>query len=214
MVTRVVAALSLVLAAGCNTIAGIEPPIADPCLAEGGGGCVGSSGGHSVATGKSSTCGDGIIDPGEECDDGDDDGGDGCDHCEVICSGPDAFVSPKTHHCYWIEGDKDSWLEARDACEDEGGHLAVVTSQAELDEIAKHTSEDDLWLGGGTPGSHVPFGWLTGEPWSFAPWKDDPPSTDDPTCVLLIDGPPRFEAKPCHEEHAYLCERDPPGKNP
>jgi hypothetical protein len=206
-VSRVAAALALALAAGCNALVGIEPPIADPCYAAGGGGCGGSS---NASTGESATCGDGVVDPGEECD-----GGEGCDHCKVICEGTDAFVDPTSHHCYWVEEDKAPWLEAMKACEDAGGYLGVVTSQAELDAIDDRVSEGDFWLGGGTVGSHQPFGWIDGAPWSFAPWKDDhPPPTDNPACVIVAGDPPHFEAKGCGEDHAYLCERDPPGQGP
>jgi cysteine-rich repeat protein len=53
------------------------------------GGSGGSAGGYggTVTTGKVSKCGDGILDPGEQCDDGNTIPGDGCNGlCQVEVS--------------------------------------------------------------------------------------------------------------------------------
>src|SRR5262249_21148739 len=58
--------------------------------------------------GKASVCGDGVIDPGEQCDDGNTVEGDECSaQCKVVCDckPPDiCFAIPHTSSCYRLAG--------------------------------------------------------------------------------------------------------------
>lgn len=78
-----------------------------------------------------------------------------------------------------------TWEQATQRCQEMGGHLATITSQAEMDEIIRIAEAEDvkyLWLGGytsyGEDGSV--FGhWVTGEEFSFEAWGDGEPSRVD-----------------------------------
>lgn len=78
-----------------------------------------------------------------------------------------------------------SWEEANRRCQEMGGHLATVTSQAELDQIIALAEQNDckyVWLGGYTSYDYDGnvFGhWVTGEDFSFQIWGDGQPSRRD-----------------------------------
>src|SRR5260221_5796041 len=63
-------------------------------------------------------CGDGFIDPGEECDDGANASSDGCSPtCKVECSGADEYEMYSTQHCYKLTvGELSGWASARQGC--------------------------------------------------------------------------------------------------
>lgn len=86
-----------------------------------------------------------------------------------------------------------TWDQAKAAAQKAGGHLAVITSQAENDFVYKLVAGDDRywyvdssrngigpWLGGYQPaGSPEPRGgwrWITGEPFSFTRWASAEPN--------------------------------------
>ncbi len=98
-----------------------------------------------------------------------------------------AHTAQRTNHTSRYEVIKEtlSWEEARQRCQQMGGHLATVTSQAEQDQIvalAQAQGVRYMWLGGYTSydfdGSV--FGhWITGEPFSFQNWDPNEPSRQD-----------------------------------
>jgi len=130
--------LSLVLAAGCLDLNPIfvEPPTSDgtteggettagpptggdptlpPTTDEGGVTSSGTDlpdtgGGTSVLPGE---CGDGELNPGEECDDGNDQGNDGCEPVMCVTTAKVVFVSSMT-----VTGDMGGLQGAHDLCAD------------------------------------------------------------------------------------------------
>jgi len=67
------------------------------------------------------------------------------------------------------------WNAAEQAARVSGGHLATITSSAENAFAASLGLPSDLfpsayWTGGRRPSAGAPFGWITGEPWSFTNW--------------------------------------------
>ena len=65
-----------------------------------------------------------------------------------------------------------------------GGHLATITSQAEMDELAALVDAQDIknaWIGGYTSVRNgAAFGhWITGEVFDFAKWYPGEPSRND-----------------------------------
>ena len=85
-----------------------------------------------------------------------------------------------------------SWTDANDACLAQGGHLATITSQEEMDKItaaAEKAGIKFLWIGGYTSvRDNTVYGhWLTGEPFDFTAWHPGEPSRND-----KLDGEPEF----------------------
>lgn len=82
-----------------------------------------------------------------------------------------------------------SWEMASQRCQDLGGHLVTITSQAEMEEVialADKSGASYLWMGGNT--SYDEYGkiighWITGEEFSYSEWGIDEPSRED-----LMDG--------------------------
>lgn len=92
---------------------------------------------------------------------------------------------------YEVIGADISWTEANDICLEKGGHLATITSQAEMDELVRLADESGLkylWIGGYTSVNNgKAYGhWITGEPFNYTAWYKGEPSRNDQ------DGTPEF----------------------
>lgn len=69
-----------------------------------------------------------------------------------------------------------TWAEAKQQCEDLGGHLATITSQAEQDFIERlNSGSRRLWIGGYRDDSNN-WNWVTGEPWDYTHWAAGEPN--------------------------------------
>ncbi|MEJ7729979.1 MAG: lectin-like protein [Polyangiaceae bacterium] len=194
----------------------------------------GGSGGNGASGATSSggsggsvdprVCGNGTIEAPEECDDGNDATGDGCAACLVECSGAGEVEDPATHHCYRFAGEQ-SWDNALADCTQWGGHLAAVTSDAEIAFVRPHL-EERTWIGGNEKAKEGQWIWQNGEPWAYAPWNVGEPNNggnntgggppDDEDCLELYDNandiaPYGFADSDCPAAHVALCERWPAG---
>ena len=96
---------------------------------------------------------------------------------------PSIETSPHKSRYELIKADI-SWQKANDACIARGGHLATLTSQAEMDKVAKMCRKEGVkycWIGGYTSiRNGSAFGhWITGEPFQFTAWYPGEPSRND-----------------------------------
>jgi cysteine-rich repeat protein len=178
----------------------------------GAGGVVGSGGAGGVVA---SGCGNGKLDPGEECDDKNKVDGDGCDSCDVACVGG-GVEHPMTHHCYLIGGTPVGWDAAKISCEAAPGYyLAVLATVPEIDFI-KLSPLADVWIGGKKVNNA--WTWVNDEDWIYVdnmpPWRSGQPA-GGADCVELgsvADGNDAgtLNDSDCLNPKPYLCERDPP----
>jgi cysteine-rich repeat protein len=180
-------------------------------------GGAGSGAGGSGGGGSAGFCGDGVIDQGEECDDGNDDLGDGCDACTVECDGLGAVEHPVTHHCYVVLPLLRDWFGARDACvaHDPGFSLASLSTLDEVDFIAPYVNSS-MWIGANDIADEGTFVWIDGSPWAFPPgtppWADGQPDNfSEEECVEVRDGG-EINDSPCTSNKGVLCERAPAGE--
>ncbi len=208
---------------GCNALAGIHEAVLDACVEDAGhpdcvpgGNSSSSSGGGSTHAAASSgagvalpTCGNGLLDSGEECDDKNTIGGDGCTDCKVDCTEPDAIRNEETFHCYWVLPEERSFFESIKACKlFQGGQLAAVTSQHELDLINSEFG-GPVWIGASDLEQGT-LAWLDKEPWEFKSWAPGEPSDGDKDhCVELEGEPLLFGLNDCSLTERALCERGP-----
>lgn len=219
----VAAAMILTAMVGCNGLAGIREGIFDPCLQDAGDpacsapgttAASGSGSGSASATtggagGFRSSCGNGVVDSGEECDDKSL-AGHGCTQCKVDCAEPGAFKDATTSHCYWVPPEEMSFFKGSVICQSSpGGRLATVTSASELGVIATHIV-GPVWIGASALGPTGELSWLDGEPWGYAAWAPEEPSLGGKNLCLMLGGSPAlFAMDDCAQARAALCERGP-----
>lgn len=152
--------------------------------------------------GSFATCGDGVVDEGEECD-----GGDSCSvDCDREC-GDGWIEDPRTHACYRVLEEPGSWSQSLIACQDVGGRLATPDEVADL-RIASAVATDSVWIGLEVAPVGAPSGasWISDEPFDFVLGAYPFPETSAPAgCGLLTDGEIFFEDPGV--KHLALCER-------
>ena len=68
-----------------------------------------------------------------------------------------------------------SWDIAKAYCEQSGGYLATITSAEEQNNVVSQFGETYAWLGGYRV-SDTEWAWVTGEPFSYANWREDEPN--------------------------------------
>jgi cysteine-rich repeat protein len=166
--------------------------------------------------GKVPKCGDGIIDPGELCDDGANADGDGCsaDCKSVECFGTRTWEDPVTHHCYWRSTDVVGRNTAATRCVEWGGYLARFETAAErfgpfptlLDGVGGR-----IWIG--VQRVDGVWTWDDGKvatP-SELPWGSGEPSGDGPCAEWRKNGND-YNDLGCGNDRDFICERAPKGK--
>ena len=135
-------------------------------------------------------------------------------------------------HIYQVFDLEMSWTEARKYCEENGGHLASVTSQAEQEVIETMLSESGkaeiYWLGATDQDTENEWKWIDGEKFDYTFWaahapddykKVDPQGED---CLSILNADFDWE-KPayrfewndfCNEldldnyDYGFICEWD------
>ena len=84
-----------------------------------------------------------------------------------------------TNHTYQLITATLTWHQAKADAEARGGHLATITSQAELDYVRSLgvlAGFDSYWLGGTDEAQEGVWTWVTGEPWNFTNWQPGEPN--------------------------------------
>lgn len=160
------------------------------------GGSDGSDGGFIAPLG----CGDGTVDPGEECDDGAANSDDpassarcttGCRvraHCGPLQGAAAAMIDPATGHCYVAWSVALPWAFAQRACQAAGGDLAIVSSQGEADLLRGLAGGTQAWIGVTTPPGPVAFVNVDGTAPPVFPWSPGEPDGKGHCVSLATDG--------------------------
>jgi cysteine-rich repeat protein len=119
-----------------------------------GDGGAGSDGGPVLAS-----CGDGVVQTGEACDDGTRNSDDPsaaatcttqCQlraACGSISGSIAATIDPATGHCYVAWAGPINWATAQHDCQSRGGTLATITSPAENAIVASVAGPSPMWIG-------------------------------------------------------------------
>ncbi len=166
-------------------------------------------------------CGNGVTEPGEECDGS----GGACTPSCLRCDAGDArFFWSHTGSCYERYDRAASWSQAAAVCAGTGGGLVSFDSAPEAEAVATallpegEGKEMESWIGlhrtkdGG-------FSWSTGGAWAdplpnFWASVDKPPGND---CVFqrrapagaVIRIPAVWPTARCDERRGFVCERGP-----
>lgn len=127
---------------------------------------------------------------------------------EIDTAVVDTFVEDTfdTHEAtYFLLEDAKSWYDARDACIDQGSHLATITTAAEL-AVVRALGSGDRWLGLRRDVDAGLFGWITGEPFSLDGFKPGEPNGTGSCAKIVDDG--QWLDHSCLESLQAVCERD------
>jgi hypothetical protein len=125
-----------------------------------------------------------------------------------------------TNHIYRAVSGSLTWHQAEADAEARGGHLATITSQAELDYILALgiLPNETYWLGATDEGHEGVWTWVTGEPWEFSAWAAGEPNNSGPENYLVGAVIIGHRWNDVGTESAtvpfYLLESDPPGCSP
>jgi hypothetical protein len=124
--------------------------------------------------------------------------------------GDDRAVDPETGNCYMVFRQPRSWGEALVFCESLGGHLAVVTGQAENDLLTPLVGLVDAWMGGNDIAVEGDWVWITGEPMIYENWRAGEPNDfgDGEDCMILEGARGgSWDDRPCTRLYDFVCER-------
>lgn len=203
---------------GCYQTSGLDE---FAIMGNGGGGSGGASSTVASAGGAGGVvgCGDGAVQPGEQCDDHNATADDGCTDCRFDCRGENEFSDPSTNHCYrTVMSPVLAWAEARAHCASipPGFDLAVIATVPERDFVAPQVAmfASRLWLGATDAVREGVFVWINGEPFIYRddvnPWQPGEPSDsgDGEDCIELLPEGTLNDAE-CVQLRPMLCERLP-----
>ncbi|MDP2902682.1 MAG: lectin-like protein, partial [Methylovulum sp.] len=94
------------------------------------------------------------------------------------------LINPSNGHSYKRFDTAETWSQAKDACANQGGYLATITSQNENDWVwSKFGASTGVyegvykgfWLGGSDAATEGQWTWITGELWSYSNWDTGQP---------------------------------------
>lgn len=130
-------------------------------------------------------------------------------------SGENPGTTWNDHEYLVVEGGY-TWDEAKELCEEQGGYLAVITSQEEqsfIQELIKGKNNEGFWLGAENSGDT--WTWVNGEEFEYQNWDSGEPNGDSSDMKLQIyeengkwgdawsDGDTNGI-----KEHGFICEKD------
>ena len=144
------------------------------------------------------TCGDGILQPGEECDDAISSQYFDCTSCKLACKAGE-FEDPATRHCYRVVPGPVDQTTAAAACAGLGATLASINTKEENALIEAHLT-DQAWIGLDASSATV---WSNTDPVCF---NNGPGGGQKGCTVILPDG--TWKIVSCVSNRAYVCERE------
>jgi cysteine-rich repeat protein len=156
-------------------------------------------------------CGDGRLDPGEECDDGNRRDDDGCNATCVRCGPPGtAFTWSANGHCY-ERHDTPAAFDAADAiCGTRGGHLVSYTGQTEVGAVTEAVlrgRDGPHWVGLHAPAPGEAQLWRWREPFVTGMLPSlPPPAPASGLCLAQRGTQLPWLAVPCAQPLPFVCE--------
>ena len=120
-------------------------------------------------------------------------------------------------HYYALYASSVTWDEAVMRCEDQGGHLATITSAEENAVIASAVRDSGMrgvMLGGTDKAQEGTWAWMTGEEWNYTNWSGNEPNnqgwTDSKNADILwiYSDSGKWDDTNDDDFPAFICEWD------
>jgi len=148
-------------------------------------------------------CGNGMLDPGEDCDDGSGNSDIATDSatctthckrrapCQNLQGAEAAVVDPDTGHCFVAWSLAQNWMSAHADCRLRGGRLAVIGGPDVEVLVERVAGSVAHWIGlmRNTLDPTSPIVWVDGEPLTYTKWAPGQPEAADQRCGdIAVDG--------------------------
>ncbi len=125
----------------------------------------------------------------------------------------EAVVMKFEDHSFAFYSSVDSWEEAEQFCESQGGHLAVVDSQEENDALyafAQSQGCDNVYIGYSDAGNEGVWEWAGGETSGYTHWQEGEPNayTEDENYAVIGYQGYWYDTAYIPSEGIFVCEWD------
>lgn len=131
---------------------------------------------------------------------------------ELLLEHPEegSVFNPENGHYYKVYDDWKSWYDAKEICEQKGGHLATITSESEQAFIESNKLTGMRWIGLHLDDSNT-WAWVTGESYDYSNWGPGEPNNSsnvipDEGCVAIWPITWNDLNAYSREQKGYLCE--------
>lgn len=166
-------------------------------------------GGMGGEGGSAPFCGDGAVNPPEQCDDSNALSGDGCDGCLIECEAG-ALQDLQSGHCYRLFSTASNQFTAAASCQSWGGapgigNLVSIADAAENALVAPLVTAN-AWIGADDLGGA--WAWSDDTPYSFENFQLGEPNHPGTEHCMFMDIEARWHDHDCTDMRAaFLCER-------
>ncbi len=184
----------------------IAPPFLGPKVVMGSQGALKkASTGNGDSEEHEPLCGNGILDAGEQCDDGNKNIADYCKYCRIYNINCTAHSSDDSQYIFCL--DTVNWDEARAICQKFGPFdLTSINDSTENTFIDGFQTADSAWIGANDIDNEGTFVWVNGEPFSYTNWRAGEPNDQGGEDCTEIYADADWNDLPCSEPNEFICE--------
>ncbi|XP_047445681.1 macrophage mannose receptor 1-like isoform X2 [Mugil cephalus] len=117
---------------------------------------------------------------------------------------------PYNGHCFHLNRNLQTWLNAQTECRKEGGELVSIRNVEDQSFVISqlgYGATDELWIGLNDRNMEGLFDWSDHSTVSFTSWEYGKPtvSTENEDCVLIRGQNGNWADRACDEKHGFIC---------